>query len=241
MTNNHTEIRRLLGLTFEIEGLLMLAERRDDMTPDEIYTMLHDKCARLLSGMSALTGLSADPVPETTPVLPVDEGPDDADEANNPEESEDNEAITESVAFEESSDADITDVDEAVAEISDESDESDEPAEPEPTVVIPEDTTPEPEPEPEPEIIPEPVVKEEPVAPKESVAHVRSIVLTLNDKFRFRRTLFGGSDAQMSDTLAILSGLTDTADLNDFITNDLCWDTEDPEVIDFLAVVAAAR
>ena len=30
-------------------------------------------------------------------------------------------------------------------------------------------------------------------------------------------------------------------DLNDFITNDLCWNPEDQEVADFMAVVAASR
>lgn len=190
MTNNHTEIRRLLGLTFEIEGLLMLAERRDDMTPAEIYSMLKDKCSNLLAGISAMTDTSVDTVAEPAPEEVIQE-------EDTAEETADNEAITESVAFEETSDADVNDVAEPTA-----------PA---------------------------------PAAPEETPAASRAIVLTLNDKFRFRRTLFGGSDAQMADTLAILSGLTDTDDLNDFITNDLCWDTDDPDVIDFLAVVAAAR
>ena len=66
-TTTHDEIKSLLGLTFEIEGLLMLAQRRDDMTPAEIYDMLQDKCAALLDGISAITG-AAPVYPRLVPV-----------------------------------------------------------------------------------------------------------------------------------------------------------------------------
>lgn len=214
MNHNPAEINKMLGLAFEIEGLLILAERREDMAPDEIFTMLLDKSRSLLDG---ITAIAAPDAPEA-PAKPCE-----------PEEiTHDDEAIAESVEIEETEDAD------------------EEPApvhipEPEPAPVPAPAPTPEPKPEPTPAPAPAPVTDTPKVSPKVAVNEAAKIALTLNDKFRFRRTLFGGSDSQMTDTLAILAGITDDGDLNDFITNDLCWDPEDQEVIDFLAVVSASR
>lgn len=207
MTNSPEDIRSLLGLAFEIEGLLMLAERRDEMTPAEVYGMLQDKCTTLLDGVAALNNskpaIEAEAEPEPDPVAPSAVEP----EAH---EEEENEAIAEAVSYEETEDA--------------------EPCSPES----------EPHPEPEPEPVAETVNESRP-EPVAASAAPKAITLTLNDKFRFRRSLFGGSDARMSETLAILGSISDPDDLTDFITNDLCWNPEDQEVADFMAVVAASR
>lgn len=222
MTTDNTDIRALLGLTFEIEGLLMLTERRAEMTPAEVSQMLIDKCARLMDGVASLTA-SADSaqssIPADEPVVtaPVAE-PETVEEEIRTEE---NDGIADAAAYEEVADADI-------------------------------------EPQPEEEIIAE-AVEEVPVqapvsspvtpiavpsAPEQPAAPAKpakTISLTLNDRFRFRRTLFGGSDAMMNEMVTALSAITNPDDIADFITNDLCWSIDDPEVADFLAIVEAAR
>lgn len=218
MTTDNTDIRALLGLTFEIEGLLMLTERRAEMTPAEVSQMLIDKCARLMDGVASLTASAASApssIPADEPVVtaPIAE-PETVEEEIRTEE---NDGIADAAAYEEVADADI-------------------------------------EPQPEEEIAAE-AVEEVPVstpiqapavpsAPEQPVAPAKpakTITLTLNDRFRFRRTLFGGSDAMMNETVTALSAITNPDDIADFITNDLCWSIDDPEVADFLAIVEAAR
>ena len=100
--------------------------------------------------------------------------------------------------------------------------------EPEPVIV------PEPEPEPEPEPIPEP----EPAQPTRTAVNTRLLkAFTLNDKFRFRRELFNGDDEDFADTLSLLAHMPSYAEAADYLTNDLLWDTRNPNVEDFLAIL----
>lgn len=223
MTTDNNDIRALLGLTFEIEGLLMLTERRAEMTPAEVSQMLIDKCARLMDGISSLTApseSSASPVPAEEPVVRAQVA--QAETVEEEIRTEDNE-IAEAAVFEETSDADMTPQPE------------DEIAEEEIIETVEEVPAATSAPAPSPAVAPS---SEQPAAPAKPS---KTISLTLNDRFRFRRTLFGGSDAMMNETVVALSAITNPADITDFITNDLCWNIDDPEVADFLAIVEAAR
>lgn len=62
---------------------------------------------------------------------------------------------------------------------------------------------------------------------------------TLNDRFRFRRELFGGDDADFTETLKLLADMDSYADACDYLYNDMMWDSSDPNVADFMAIVAA--
>ncbi|MDE6544741.1 MAG: hypothetical protein K2L63_01450 [Paramuribaculum sp.] len=227
MTTDYNDIRALLGLTFEIEGLLMLTERRAEMTPAEVSQMLIDKCARLMDGVNSLTAAAEAAVASAAPEDPV--APAMVSQAECAEEDNagvDNE-IAEAVVYEETADADIEPQpeDEIIMEVVEEE-------EPVPAPVA--------ETEPTPVVEHEPIVA--PIAPAPApVKQAKTITLTLNDRFRFRRTLFGGSDAMMNETVTALSAITNPDDITDFITNDLCWNMDDPEVADFLAIVEAAR
>lgn len=223
MTTDNTDIRALLGLTFEIEGLLMLTERRAEMTPAEVSQMLIDKCARLMDGVASLTA-SADSAPSS---IPADEAVvtavPTAEQETVEEEirTEENDGIADAAAFEEVADADIEPQPEE--EIAAEAVEEVPVQAPVSSPVTP---------------IAVPSAPEPPAAPAKPA---KTITLTLNDRFRFRRTLFGGSDAMMNETVTALSAITNPDDIADFITNDLCWSIDDPEVADFLAIVEAAR
>ena len=104
---------------------------------------------------------------------------------------------------------------------------------------------------PEPAVDPEPAVEQAPVHTADSIAvaaaqaapiaHVPNQkilkAITLNDKFRFRRELFGGDDRAFEDTLAILADMPSYDDACDFIYNDMMLDEKNPDVADFMAVL----
>lgn len=60
---------------------------------------------------------------------------------------------------------------------------------------------------------------------------------TINDKFRFRRELFGNSDTDFADTLNLLSAMTSYAEVQDYLLNDLEWDINNDEVAEFLTII----
>ena len=130
----------------------------------------------------------------------------------------------------------------------------DEPApEPElPPVEAPVEVAPLPEPEPEPipavdtlnddeitDAVEETDEEEEDDEPT-SVQHrsASAIVFTLNDRFRFRRELFGNSEGEMAETVNLLSAMASMSEVEDYLFNDLEWDADNQEVQDFLAIVA---
>lgn len=61
--------------------------------------------------------------------------------------------------------------------------------------------------------------------------------ISLNDRFRFRRELFGNSDVRMTETLALIDTMTDYGEAREYLLTDLAWDAEEPVVKEFLALV----
>lgn len=94
------------------------------------------------------------------------------------------------------------------------------------------------EPEPEIEAKPETETKATEAAP-EPETEKTSIALTLNDKFRFKRELFGNNAAELSDALDVVNAVSSKAELEDYFYNDLCWDPENPDVKDFMEIASA--
>ena len=60
---------------------------------------------------------------------------------------------------------------------------------------------------------------------------------SLNDRFRYRRELFGNSDVEMNDTLNLVETMHSYSEAEEFFYGDLEWDCESPEVKDFMAVI----
>lgn len=104
-----------------------------------------------------------------------------------------------------------------------------EPQEDEDEVVAVEESEPAPAPAPAPTPAP---VNAAPVA----VGDIRRS-LTLNDKFRFIRELFGGSDVDFNGTLDLIATMHSPAEAREYLLQDLAWDAESPLVADFLAYV----
>ena len=61
--------------------------------------------------------------------------------------------------------------------------------------------------------------------------------LSLNDRFRFRRELFGNSDIRMNETLSLIDAMQSYEEAEDYILNDLIWDVENPDVAEFMKIV----
>lgn len=65
------------------------------------------------------------------------------------------------------------------------------------------------------------------------------IELTINDKFRFRRELFGNSDIDLAEALQVAASMTSAEEAEDYFYNDLCFDPEKDVVKDFMRVVTS--
>ncbi len=83
---------------------------------------------------------------------------------------------------------------------------------------------------------------EEPIRLDEKLARENSRNLrkafSLNDMFRFRRELFGNSATEMTDTLNLIEAMSSLSEANDYFYNDLEWDASNPEVQDFMDIIA---
>lgn len=62
---------------------------------------------------------------------------------------------------------------------------------------------------------------------------------TLNDKYRFRRELFGNSDAAFNDAIDIVSAMHSMDEVREYFSLDMGWNLESDDVKDFLDVIAA--
>ena len=61
--------------------------------------------------------------------------------------------------------------------------------------------------------------------------------LSLNDRFRFRRELFGNKDVEMNNTLNLIDAMTDYAEAREYLLQDLGWSYEEPVVQEFMELV----
>lgn len=82
----------------------------------------------------------------------------------------------------------------------------------------------------------------EPVAPfTPATQHFRNTALlkafTLNDKFRYIRDIFGGEEAEFTDTLDILADMDSFAEARDYIVHDMMLDPDNDSVAALLETV----
>ena len=94
----------------------------------------------------------------------------------------------------------------------------------------------EPEPDPEPESVPEPEPDPEPVS-LSSHAQFNPPAFCLNDRFRFRRSIFGGSDAEFNAAMRHIATLPDYQDALRYLGEEMGVDLEDEDVVDFLEIL----
>ena len=110
--------------------------------------------------------------------------------------------------------------------------------EPDPDPVYESDPEPDPEPEPYPD--PEPDSDPEPDPDPVSLSsHARfnPPAFCLNDRFRFRRSIFGGSDAEFNAAMRHIATLPDYQDALRYLGEEMGVDLEDEDVVDFLEIL----
>ncbi len=85
-------------------------------------------------------------------------------------------------------------------------------------------------------------VLSEPITIKEKLAiqNTRDLrtAFTINDRFRFKRELFGNKDTELADALNMISAMSSFAEVQEYFFEDLEWDKDNPEVIDFLKIIS---
>lgn len=204
-----TDIEHLISINIELEGLLRVLAQRDS---NEARAMLLEKTrayAALVENLAAATE------PIAVPVIPVDD------------------RKLEEVKIQEPVDAEVRPEAEQAEEAivlghDDEQVKIQEAAEAE---TEPEDQSAEQTVETETYTVPEPAE-----VPAENNAGLLK-AFTLNDRFRFRRELFGGDDADFSDTLHLLADMESYKEAEDYLINDMMWSKDNAAVADFLALL----
>lgn len=253
----------LLKQCLEIEGLLSLISTREDTTPDVVYAMLKEKVSALDASVSTLEkseglygGTSECPdqteydeaiassaeLEESEDAFEEPESSDSSDIASD-EPADENKDIEVELVYtddipEETNESDLLvdspsdfipleDVSESFEEDKEFVDEAEINAEknfmknPEPSETEPVDAEDDEEPESTP------------------VLSDKFAEFTLNDKFRFRRELFGNSDIDMNEALDVVNAMTSREEVEDYFYNDMCWDPNNDDVKDFIRIVTA--
>lgn len=211
---NRTDYDKMLGLTLEAEGLLMLLREREEDAPRETEALLREK----ISALATIAGAdvrrcelteSADEAKEAAAVLYEEAEDAGVKPEPTPEETTDSAREVASTLFEETEDA--------------------EPGLEEPATIA---TI---------ECIGDSASNglrlDEKIARDNAARDIRS-ALSLNDRYRFRRELFGGSEARMADALDVITAMHIYDEAEEYFYSDLCWDPENAEVKDFMAIIA---
>ena len=248
-------LETLLKQVLELEGLLLIAEKRGDDVPNVVIDMIKQKAA----AVGELAGVAASDNKQGIDALPDDEPDDDitvefVDAEDAPSAAEPvAEAPSAPVATEPES---VVAPEPVVAPESEPSVVQPEPA-PESTPVSEPEPTPVDEPEPEPIEAPTPAPEEvEPEAEAEEFepdlddqpltldeALQRDMTkdlrqaFSLNDRYRYRRELFGNSDSVMNETLNLIEAMHSFDEAEDYFYNDLQWEHDSPEVADFMVII----
>lgn len=72
--------------------------------------------------------------------------------------------------------------------------------------------------------------------PRREPVDIRKM-FTLNDKFLFKRELFGNNDEEFNSTLDLISSMHSFDEVEEYAYEDLSWDKNDARVRDFMKVV----
>ena len=249
-------LEKLLQQVYELEGLVTLALKRGNNVPDMVLTMIGDKASAVNAAANSLNVVTAnsdeptdataaaEPAPAAQPEgidsLPDDE-PDDDITVEIIEEPELNEEPATQPDDIESLPDDEPD-DDITVEIIEEPEDSEEPVESEeqapaeiaeePVAEKPEEEAPASTPSHEAQDDNEDITLDE--ALQRNMTKDLRHAFSLNDRFRYRRELFGNSDSVMNETLNLVETMHSFDEAEDYFYNDLQWEHDSPEVADFM-------
>ncbi len=230
-------LETLLKQVLELEGLLLIAVKRGDDAPSMVYDMIRQKAAAI-GGMAEVKAPYNE---QGIDALPDDEPDDDITVEFVDEPEPEAEQPVAEPAIEPEPEAE-----QPVAEPTIEPEPVSEQPVAEPTVVEPEPVA-EVEPvaesvaEVEPELEPEPDPDDQPLTLDEALQRDMTKDLrqafSLNDRYRYRRELFGNSDSVMNETLNLIEAMHSFDEAEDYFYNDLQWEHDSPEVADFMVII----
>ncbi len=213
---NKEDLNHLLDNIYELEGLVHLALNRDD-NPEALPQLITRK-GKELAAAAALIGGDDCTDTDVADNIGIPEADQPAVHGTPETDTEIYRTTVETFQEPEIQDADeVQEVPEEIVET------------PEEPVRIAQESK-----EPEAEEIPAPVRSgktAEPVEPK------GRLVFSINDRYRFKRELFDGSDADFNNTLALVASMESYDEAEDYFLGELQWDQKSREVTDFLEIL----
>lgn len=261
-------LEQLLKQVLELEGLILVAQKRGDETPSMVYQLIGEKAAEIGTFAPAPAPVAKPADENAIDALPDDEPDDDITvefvDEDSAESAEEPETAAEPQPEPEQPDEAEVDAEPeeeivVVVPIVEETPEEEIAADAEETAAEEEITV---EEDPEEEISEEEVTDEEIADDAEPItaddfendeedeeamrldeALQRNMskdlrhAFSLNDRFRYRRELFGNSDSVMNDTLNLIDSMSTFDEAEDYFYNDLEWEHDSPEVADFMVII----
>lgn len=223
-------ISRMTQLTAEIEGLLYVIEKRDNSALRE---QLNEKYAEFRNLMDTFLATEAPAVVNEAPALETDK----EDEAETAEVTPEVDAATEAIEADEEETGTTIQQEEETPEAID----NEEPEVPAVQMIEPEtDNTVQ-----QPKISttindilsgrPGELRVDEMLSRREA-RNLRK-AFTLNDKFRFRRELFGNNDELFGQTLDTLQQMSSYQQAVEYLEHNMGWDVKNEDVADFLSII----
>ncbi|MBO7609134.1 MAG: hypothetical protein J6S96_02885 [Muribaculaceae bacterium] len=204
-------VSKILSQVYELEGLLLVVDKHGQETPDLVYDMIRNHAADIHEMVQLLEKPQN---PEQ--VTPVDT-PEPAELPDEPDAFE----VTESI---------LPETEEPLAE----PDEDMPPrsAEDEPKEVFTFDIPA----ESEPVAAAAPTMRVDEKLQRSMSKDLRR-AFSVNDRFRFRRELFGNNEADFVDALNMIEAMHSYDEATEYFLGDLGWDEDVPEVTEFLNIV----
>lgn len=223
-------ISRMTQLTAEIEGLLYVIEKRDNSALRE---QLNEKYAEFRNLMDTFLATEAPAVVNEVPALETDK----EDVAETAEVTPEVDAATEAIEADEEETGTTVQQEEETPEAID----NEEPEVPVVQIIEPEtDNTVQ-----QPKISttindilsgrPGELRVDEMLSRREA-RNLRK-AFTLNDKFRFRRELFGNNDELFGQTLDTLQQMSSYQQAVEYLEHNMGWDLKNEDVADFLSII----
>ena len=235
-------LEKLLQQVYELEGLVTLALKRGNNVPDMVLTMIGDKASAVnaaANSLNVVTANSAEPTDATAAAEPDDDitveiieepelneepatQPDDIESL--PDDEPDDDITVEIIEEPEDSEEPVESEEQAPAEIAEE-----------PVAEKPEEEAPASTPSHEAQDDNEDITLDE--ALQRNMTKDLRHAFSLNDRFRYRRELFGNSDSVMNETLNLVETMHSFDEAEDYFYNDLQWEHDSPEVADFMVII----
>lgn len=227
---------QLLSRVYELEGLLLLAEKKGEATPGKVIDLIKDKARAIDTAAQQLTPGATDQATSGNDLPCNDYDPDETWQHDNGEEP--GEIFGSGIAYVEPQHMPA----EPVAEQHPAPVAGNDDDEPEPPAFTPANIDMTGGENSDNDIdIDDDEEEENPVRLDEQLQRNLSKnmrkALSLNDRYRFKRELFGNSELDLNDALDMVQSMKSYDEATDYFYGDLGWDKDNDEVQDFMSIV----